>query len=155
MRVLLFDASGDCSTAREYHALVTGKTARVGGFEPGEYSVWIDPGVDWSPTLLPDLAIGPGENEMFVPFERGSSVRFRFRLDEGVSAPRIYAFAERDVDCRTVGRHLNSDGESEVWLRGLSAGRYELTWGRISDMDQRKQVIEVDGESDLILDVDP
>lgn len=155
LRVLLFEEGGDCGTAREYHARLDGHRARVGGFEAGTYTAWIDPGVDWSPALLEGLELGPGTNEIPMPFERGSSVRFRFRLDEGVTAPRIYAFAEKDEDCRRVGRHLNSDGEPEVVLRGLEAGRYRLVFGRIADMDRREQEIEVDGESDLILDVDP
>ena len=170
-RVLLLDpATGVDATASEVaaailseHTLVFDRDqARFGGYAEGRYSVWIDPGGALAPLILPNVELGSGETDLGDPsFSAGASIRFRLKVAEGASAPRMHPIARsvaKDPGRGTelLSRQLNSRGESEVVLTGLTAGRFSASIRRVGGIGGRRRNFEVTlvpGE-EYVVDVD-
>ena len=88
-------------------------------------------------------------------FARGSALRFRFALDEGESAPRLFVYAARQGACPALARQLGSRGEEEVVLQGLAPGRYQVQWSGPWGTGTERREVTLDGEHDEVIDVRP
>jgi hypothetical protein len=102
------------------------------------------------------VALVEGETDLGVlrPLP-GSSIRLHVRVPEGQDAPRVGLFATR-VGEPSYHRGLNSQGETEVVLRGLGPGRFRVTAAPVMAMGGARLVetVDCDGASEVVLTLD-
>jgi len=125
VRVYAYEGEPAGPATRVLHAPVVEGVARFCGLEAGNWTLWVDPGREYAPAILRDVAVSGWSTVLSEPaFERGSTLRIRLQVGEGASAPRIFVSAFRGAQPRVL-RQIDSDGEPLVLLSGLPAGRYQ------------------------------
>jgi hypothetical protein len=143
---------GESAPLWVYAPIVDG-VARTADLAPGRWSLWIDAGERFAPVSLRDVNVGKGVTTL-APLElvAGSSIRVRIRTEGDEAPPRVFVVATSLSEPK-FWRDLNSNGEREVVLPGLSAGRYSLDVSLIStDRGREPREIELDGENELVVE---
>ena len=128
---------------------------RFSGYVPGSYDLFLD-APPFAPKTLRDVKLGAGKTELGeIAFERGSTVTVRLRSSEGKPAPSASITAWQNAApayFRNQGR-----GPDAFRVRGLAAGHFtiQVTWTDAAGQSRDANAeIDVDGRSDLVLDVD-
>jgi hypothetical protein len=156
VRLAAFPATSENAAPRWIYAKVVDGVARTAELEPGAWKLWIDVAAHLAPLVIERIELDDGVTTLEpLAFSAGSSLRVRIRVEEGQSPPRIYAIATSLGEPK-YWRDVNSGGEAEVVLPGLSAGRYSVNVSTISALSRAApREIEVDGVNDVTLDFTP
>jgi len=156
LRIAAFDAGADLGPTRWLHATVTDGVARSGELAPGTWDLWVDAGDDWAPLRRERVRIDDGGAALEpLQFTHGSSLRVRVLTPEGASPPRLFVSAMHSSEPK-FWRSLNSNGESEVVLRGLCAGRFSVSVNAImGDLSRPARELEFDGVGEVTIDWTP
>jgi len=107
-----------------HHAVVEEGEVRC-SIPRGNWTLLVDPRIDFQPLVLHEVAIEGMTKLPTAEFERGSTVRVRVLVPDGIVTPRIYVSA-RPQAAPIYDRGQSSAGEDMVLLRGLGAGRYTI-----------------------------
>ena len=168
-RVLLLDPSVRADADPEDAAahvvqpcplVFAGGRVLFGGYVPGRYSLWIDPGDSLAPVILPDVELGEGETVLGdVDYSEGAQLRINVKVAPGASAPRIHPVARSMADFNGMPlymRQLNSSGESEVVLSGLGRGRFSVGVRPVAELrsPQVKFDLTLQSGEERVLEVD-
>jgi len=138
----------------ELFAPVEEGVARFGGFEPGRYTVWVDPETGYAPAVLHDVELDAGSSELAVPFSPGSAIRVQVLAKEGNAPPRIVLTGFREEE-PSYHRHLNSRGEEEVVLEGFGPGLFRVRYfAMVSGGERHETTVSLDGATDALLVLD-
>jgi hypothetical protein len=124
------------------------------GFQPGRYDLRVDlPGL--RPCLLRDVELGEGENDLgTLELRAGSTLRLHVVGRDREALPALTVSAQAETPPR-YQRSLRTDGAERAQLAGLGAGPFRVTaWDRLTGQLLWSDRIEVDGESDLDLEID-
>jgi hypothetical protein len=156
LRIAAFEPGADLGPTRWLHAAVLDGVARSGELAPGTWNLWVDAGDDWAPLLLERVRIDErGATLSPLQFTHGSSLRVRVLTPEGASPPRLFVSAMHSSEPK-FWRSVNSNGESEVVVRGLSAGRYSVSVNAImGDHSRPARELEFDGVGEVTIDWTP
>jgi hypothetical protein len=156
VRVLVFHGEPTGAPVSEHSVVLDGGVARCGGFAPGRVTLWIDV-PDLAPLVKRDVELADGETDLGeVALGRGSSVRIRLETRAGASPPRVHVFAS-STSGPSYSRQTNSNGDGDVVLRGLGAGRFRLRVNAIMDAGgapPMEQEVVVDGVNDVLVPLD-
>ncbi len=151
--VQLFRGAAEGEPAAVLNPVLADGRMRAGGFAPGRYTIWIRvPG--GAPVVIPDADLATGVNDLGeLKPRRGSSVRLRIAVPEGQVAPRLTVTAVR-LDPPRYTLSVQSNGEAEIVIPGLGAGRFEVTARQPSNPSETtlRRVVETDGERDVVID---
>ena len=156
LRIAAFESGAESGPTRWLHATVTDGVARSGELGPGTWNLWVDAGDDWAPLRLERVRIDErGATLEPLQFTHGSSLRVRVLTPEGASPPRLFVSAMHSSEPK-FWRSLNSNGESEVVLRGLCAGRFSVSVNAImGDHSRPARELEFDGVGEVTIDWTP
>jgi hypothetical protein len=137
------------------HAPLVDGALRFTGVPRGRATLWIDAARGFAPLVLADIEVAAGLTELgSAEFSKGSTLRVHLKVKEGQAAPRIYVSAKRAAEPALFRDH-NSNGELDVLLSGLEAGKYTVTLSSImANTRGSEQQIEFDGKSDVDIDMD-
>lgn len=161
LRVLLFEDTAREKLSSEHVAPLRDGRARFGGFAPGTYTAWVDPGGERAPLVIEGLTLGAGRTDLGeLRLRTGSSLRVRVKVAPSASPPRIHVYAYSDAlgpDGQPLyDRQLNSNGEAEVVLSGFAAGTFHVRCSMIGRHDLlADRRVTLDGERDEVLEVEP
>jgi hypothetical protein len=125
---------------------------RFGGFEPGRYAVWIDPGFG-APLVLPDVELRDGANDLGeLRAPRGSSVRVKVTWAADASPRMVHVVVTR-AETPTYSRTRMSN-DAEIVVDGLGPGRFEVKINAqgLSIQDATRRTVDLDGERDVVVD---
>jgi hypothetical protein len=156
VRLAAFPATSEDAAPRWIYAKIVDGVARTAELEPGAWRLWIDGAAHLAPLVLERVELDDGVTTLEpLVFSAGSSLRVSVRVEDGQSPPRIYVSATSLAEPK-FWRDINSGGEAEVVLRGLSAGRYSVNVSAISTVSRAApREIEVDGVNEVALDFAP
>ncbi len=156
VRLAAFPATSESAAPRWIYAQTVDGVARTAELEPGAWKLWIDVAAHLAPLVLERVELDDGVTALEpLSFSTGSSLRVKVRVEEGQSPPRIYVSATSLGEPK-YWRDINSNGEAEVVLSGLSAGRYSVNVSLISGGPRSApREIEVDGLNEVALDFAP
>lgn len=156
LRIAAFEAGAESGPTRWLHATVLDGVARSGELTPGTWDLWVDAGDDWAPLRLERVRIDDGGAALEpLQFTHGSSLRVRVLTPEGASPPRLYVSAMHSSEPK-FWRSVNSNGEPEVVLRGLCAGRFSVSVNAImGDHSRPARELEFDGVGEVTIDWTP
>jgi hypothetical protein len=156
LRIAAFESGAESGPTRWLHATVTDGVARSGELGPGTWNLWVDAGDDWAPLRLERVRIDErGATLEPLQFTHGSSLRVRVLTPDGASPPRLFVSAMHSSEPK-FWRSLNSNGESEVVLRGLCAGRFSVSVNAImGDHSRPARELEFDGVGEVTIDWTP
>ena len=157
-RVLLYRGEPEGEPVSEHALLWQGDLLVFGGWEPGTWTLWIDPGGARAPLVIRGAVLG-GENVDLgeVDFPEGGRIRVRVLVREGTAAPRVSGWVQREAAPRYLryadaGRETDSGGV-EVLVGGLGAGKFLLQVGPVMGAPGGKgalrEEIESDGASEI------
>ncbi|MEW6747162.1 MAG: carboxypeptidase-like regulatory domain-containing protein [Planctomycetota bacterium] len=125
-----------------------------GGFEPGTYTAWLDPG--WlAPLKLEGLDLHQGENDLGdLHFTDGTRIHVVPRPRAGQAVPPL-AIQARALAKPVYHRRAEMRDRQELVLGGLAAGTFAITvrhapYGAV--LLQRR--LEVDGRNEVTLEVE-
>lgn len=163
VRVLLFRGAPAGTPLHSVDAQHDGEAWVAGGYEPGTYTLWLDP-LAGPPLLRPDVVLGPGATDLgALDPGPGSRLRVRVKGREGTAVPRLSVWAVHQGE-PPYQRGTNSPGgEGDVLVTGLGPGRFRVTAAPVMGVlgvggDGRgfriDQVVEVDGTNEVVLDLD-
>jgi hypothetical protein len=155
VRVALYRGEPFGLPVADFYALIENGRARFGGFDPGTWTVWIDPRSGYAPATLRDVELRAGAQDLPDPgFRVGSSLRIRVLVAEGTSVPRLSASGFREVE-PAYYRHMNSDGESEVVLPGFGPGTFRVRYSAfMTERGTVERELVFDGKTDVTVDLD-
>ncbi|MCB9916201.1 MAG: Ig-like domain-containing protein, partial [Planctomycetes bacterium] len=120
----------------------------------GTWALWLDPGADYAPLVLRDVAIDGVTTLPPAALTAGTTLRIRLATEEG-DPPRIYAFANA-LDAPRYTRQMNSDGEAVAELPGLGPGRFDVKLGNIMAAGEGEvREVTADGVADVELEYAP
>jgi hypothetical protein len=156
-RVALYTGNGGGPPVLQTTAALWGD-ARVqfGGYEPGTYTLWIDPGKLFAPLLMRGVELGLGATDLgTIEVSRGSSLEVRVTLSPGHD-PRALFFRARRESWPAYQREASFSSGSDGILRGLGAGSWNVSVMPSHDITRpmHETLVEVDGVHDQVLDVD-
>jgi len=156
IRIALFRGAASGTPAAEFFAPIEDGIARFGGFEPGTWTLWIDPRSEYAPVTLEGIELHAGAQELSsIEFRKGSSIRVRVLVPEGTNAPRILLGGRPEGDGPLYQRYLNSNGESEVVLPGFGPGTFRVWYRSMNEAgEMHDEIVALDGEHDLTFDLD-
>ena len=137
-----------------------GDVLSVAGFEPGTYHVF----VDVRKRALVDLGkreLGKATDLGTITPKKGASLIIRVKVKEGQDPPRIYASAWCTEGVSHT-RYINSRGEAEVRIPGLSAGTYKLNARSMAGFGSSgvsgggvlDETVTCDGTTDIVRELD-
>jgi len=131
--------------------------ATIAGLEPGRYEEIRLRAYTWPTTVLEDVVIRSGTNDLGrVRIARGSKVWIRIRVPEGEGPPRLVVVA-RSVEDPGEMRQCNPSNMPVVTLPGLGKGRWKLEVRVMQAVRERlglEREIEVDGRTDVEIEMD-
>lgn len=159
--VTLLDVDGRATRLGPQRVAVADGGALVEDIEPGEYTLFVDPGEGFAPIevdhvrVVADVAGAESAVVNLSPFSTGTTFRVRVLHDPGTTAPPLWIGAA----CKSgvpYFRSIRSRGGDEVVLQGLGRGRFHVgVVPQSSHLDNRELWIDVDGtgEHEYVFDV--
>jgi hypothetical protein len=123
--VRLFRGSTSGEPVASLVGRLDGERLRFGGFEPGTYTVWIDPGGRLEPVVLEDVALGPEDTDLGrVVTSPGRRVVVEVRPAPGAAAPFVQVHA---THLGTPEYHRGgSSRDADPRVEGLGPGRFRV-----------------------------
>jgi hypothetical protein len=102
-----------------------GAVARFGGYEPGKYTLWCDPG-EAAPFVLEDVKLGEGRTDLGeVKLVEGATLRVSIVTREGQDPPSAFVTAT-PLAGPSYSRRANSGRKSEMLVKGLGPGKFKV-----------------------------
>jgi hypothetical protein len=124
-RVLFFVEKPSGEPLHSFDLNLDEGVARVGGFKPGKYTLWLDL-IESAPLTLVGVELGEGLTDLGeLKFPDGATVRIKILTREGQEVPRINVSASA-LDKPQYFRSAGSRSESEVILKGLGPGKFKI-----------------------------
>jgi RNA polymerase sigma-70 factor (ECF subfamily) len=151
---------GEPATKRD--ALPVDDALRVGGFEPGTWTLVIDANAS-APKTLRGVVLGEGDTDLGdVALDAGLSLRVRIATFPNEVAPRIGVTVSRK-DGAEFWRSKVSNGESDVVVSGLVPGTYEVfcypqtgsirsDFMKTNDPPYLRKTVVVDASGETVID---
>jgi hypothetical protein len=153
VRCLFFRGEVKGDPVVEATAASTDVPIRMGNFEPGRWTLWIDVG-GFAPKTLPDVELGAATTDLGVlALDHGSSIRVKVSAAPGEE--------QRPVSVRvisTTGPSLERWARAgpEIVVPDLSAGRYSVYVHQASQSREPTPLtVDVDGVHDAVVEWPP
>ena len=126
LRVLLFAGPVGPKPVRTLEVRASDDGIRIGGFDPGTYTVWVD-APHAAPVILENVELGEGVTDLGTrAAPPGTTLRVRVLVKEGEAVPRLGLRAQHEGEPGYY-RWVNSRGEAVIDLPGLGAGVHRIT----------------------------
>ncbi len=134
--------------ARKLSVTVEDGVARIAGYAPGTWTLWVDMGVDL-PVVFRDVGLGAGTTDLgTVSLARGSTLKVRILMPEGRVPPFLGLFTTRVEDPSYRRYLLFQRRETELELPGLLPGTWKLDF-LIPEADRLPKEVTV-GEDEVV-----
>jgi hypothetical protein len=146
--VLLYAGEPTGPPAHRLPALLEGRQARISGWVPGTWTVWID-AQPFAPVVLRGVELGDEDVDLGeIATSDGSSFVARLVREEGKELPRLSAFVVREGEPHYV-RSVQAWKQAEVRVSGLGPGRFRVYVHADPVGPSLDEVIEFDGQADV------
>ena len=144
--VFLYAGEPTGPPAHRLPALLEGRQARLAGWVPGTWTVWVD-AQPFAPVVLREVELGDEDVDLGeIATSDGSAFVAKLVRDEGKELPRLSAIVVREGEPHYV-RSVQAWNQAEVRVSGLGAGRFRVYVRADPTGPYLDEVIELDGKT--------